>query len=124
MKLHAKIIPKFKHHVSASCGTSTNYCSREQYGLAETGQGNKFSGNVCRNASCFIINEINEMNLELTCENSTTESTKQSAAVVHVDHADLATTNKTELQTKKNVQTIINLHDRLYGTTGGVIESK
>ena len=58
MTLITKVLPRCKHHVKKTYGTS-----KESYGgtntlLGGTGKGNVFPGNVCRDVSCFIFKEI------------------------------------------------------------------
>ena len=55
MKLLTKIMLCFKHCASTGYGISQQYYGGEEYKLAGTGQGNKFSGNMCREVSCAIM---------------------------------------------------------------------
>ena len=58
-------MPNFKHYISTRFGIGTRYYSREENLLAGTGQGNKFSGNMCRDISYLIIRKIEKKNLEI-----------------------------------------------------------
>ena len=65
MKLYTKLIPNFRHYVSTAFGVSTNFYRGEDENLAGTGQGNKFSGDMCRDVSCLIIKQLEEKHLEV-----------------------------------------------------------
>ena len=58
MKLIAKVIPNWRHYVCTRFGASSTYYGGEEDKLAGTGQGNRFSGDVCRDLSCLIIRNI------------------------------------------------------------------
>ena len=62
MQLHTKIMPNFQHYVITGCGVSDNYYGG-QTPLAGTRQGNKFSGDTCRDTSCLIIKQLEIRNL-------------------------------------------------------------
>ena len=62
MKLYTKIIPNFEHYISTGYGVSNTFY-RGSKELAGTGQGNKFSGNICRDISCLIIRQLEIKNL-------------------------------------------------------------
>ena len=47
----------FKHHISAGFGISDDFY-RGLEKLAGTGQGNKFSGDMCRDISCLIMKQL------------------------------------------------------------------
>ena len=47
IKLYTKLMPRFKRYVSTGYGVSDNYYGGECQQLARTGQGNKFSGDMC-----------------------------------------------------------------------------
>ena len=47
-------MPHLEHYISAGHGISDDYYGGEVV-LAGTGQGNKFSGDVCRDMSCLIM---------------------------------------------------------------------
>ena len=51
MILCVKIMPFFEHHVSTGFGISDDFYGGLEK-LAGTGQGNKFSGDVCGDISC------------------------------------------------------------------------
>ena len=57
MILRTKIMPLFEHHVSAGFGISDHFYEGLEK-LAGTGQGNKFSGNMCRDISCLIMKQL------------------------------------------------------------------
>ena len=61
MKLCTKIMPKFKRCASAGHGVSKSCHGGNEEAMAGTGQGNKFSGGVCRDASCLMTRSVEKM---------------------------------------------------------------
>ena len=55
IKFFTRLMPRFYHYVSTGYGVSNEYYGGEAEELAGTGQGNKFSGHICRDVSCLII---------------------------------------------------------------------
>ena len=51
-------MPNWEHYVSTGHGISKKHYGREEMKLAGTGQGNKFSGDMCRDTSCLIIRQL------------------------------------------------------------------
>ena len=47
MKLFTKVMPVFKHYLCTLYGISKNYYRKSINKLIETGQGNRFSGDIC-----------------------------------------------------------------------------
>ena len=59
--------------------------------LAGTGQGNKFSGDSCRDASCLMITQIENLNLGFEFSSYFIQNIEQIVAILFVDDADLMT---------------------------------
>ena len=59
--------------------------------LAGTGQGNKFSGYVCRDILCLIIRQIEKERLGMVIESLHASKMQQKVAVSFVDDAYLVT---------------------------------
>jgi len=74
MKLIMKVIPNWKHYSCTGFGISSSYYRGENERLAGTGQGNKFSGDLCRDTSCLIIREIKRKRLEMFIESNITKT--------------------------------------------------
>ena len=55
MKILTKLIPRQKHYISTAYSMSEEYYGGKECQLVGTGQGNKFSGDLCRDTSCMII---------------------------------------------------------------------
>ena len=55
-------MPNFEYYVSTGYGVSNTFYGGSKE-LAGTGQGNKFSGNMCRDISCLIIRQLKIKNL-------------------------------------------------------------
>ena len=77
MKLCTKIMPKLKRHISTGYEISEHYHGGEEDQLAGAGQGNKFSGDMCRDASCIIIKVIENKRLGAVFTNKATGDTIQ-----------------------------------------------
>ena len=73
MKLITKVIPNSKHYLYTGFGISLSYYGGENERLAGTGQGNKFSGDLCRDTSCLIIREIEKKRLGIFIESNVTK---------------------------------------------------
>ena len=58
-------MPLWKQYICLSYGISSNWYREFNENIARTGQGNKFSGKLCRDMSCLIIKIIEKKNLEI-----------------------------------------------------------
>ena len=58
MRLITKILPRMEHHVGVGHGLSERWRRGKQNKFGGAGQGNAFSGSVCRDASCEIFKEL------------------------------------------------------------------
>ena len=119
MKLHTKIMPKFKRYISTGYGISNQYYGGDEMQLAGTGQGNKFSGDVCRDVSCIIIKVIENKRLGVFFTNKESGEAIQCVSVAFVDDTDFMTNGENALN---KMSEIISTYDRLHGATGGLIE--
>ena len=119
MKLYTKLMPRFKRYVSTGYGMSYNYYGGEYQQLTGIGQGNKFSGDMCRDVSCIIIKVIENKRLGVFFINKLTGEVIQCVSVAFVDDTDFMTDGYNALE--KMIQ-IIEIYDRLHGTIGGLIE--
>ena len=61
--MFTKIIPVQKQYIYTGYGISSNWYREIDQNLAGTGQGNKFSGDLCRDTSSLIIKQIEDQNL-------------------------------------------------------------
>ena len=119
MKLFTKLMPNFNRHVSAGYGISKEYCEGEEEKLEGTGQGNKFSGDMCRDVSCLIMRQIEKQLIGIFFVDKITGEEVQIVAVAFVDDADLMTEGS---EAFKLMQEILNMHNRLHGATGGHVQ--
>ena len=62
IKLFTSIMPKFNYHVRTGCSISEE-SHKGSAELASTGQGNKFSGDICCNISSLIICQLEKKKL-------------------------------------------------------------
>jgi len=115
MILYTKIMPKFERHISTAYGVSEGHYGRD-IDLAGTGQGNKFSGDMCRDISCLIIKQLEKKNLGIEFLSKTTQVNTLVAAVSFVDNNDLAVDGD---NSKVRMQKIVDLYDTLYKAIGG-----
>jgi len=119
MKLYTKIMPKFKRYISTGYGISEQYYGGEEDQLAGTGQGNKFSGDMCRDISCIIIKVIENKRLGVVFENQATGERIQCVSVAFVDDTDFMTNGENSVE---KITKIIQIYEKLHGATGGLIE--
>ena len=63
IKLIAKILPRFEHHICTSFGISEQCYGRKIKRLGGIGQGNQFSGNYSRDSLYLIIRSIEQEKL-------------------------------------------------------------
>jgi len=119
MKMLTNLIPRWKHYVSTAHGISKRYYGGSENELAGTGQGNKFSGDLCRDTSCMIIKvlEKNEMGVKYVSKLSRDEIII--SAIAFVDDTDLVIDGD-DLQ--ERMQRMLQQYNDLYTATGGLIE--
>ena len=97
-----------------SHGVEENY-------LAGTRQGNRFSGDVCRDISCVIMKSIENDQLGIKFESGLTNQSSQIVAVMFVDDADMVTEG---VEAEMKMKQILKKYDNLHAATGGKIEEK
>jgi len=119
MKLFTKIMPVFKHYINTGYGISEEYYGGAQNELAGTGQGNKFSGDMCRDVSCLIIKQLENKELGIICKSPSSQTREQCVSVSFVDDTDFITDGN---QYEDKMQDIVNKYHQLYTATGGQIE--
>ena len=68
MKLFTKVISVMDHYVHAGYKRSKIHCGGHEELLAGTGQGNRFSGDMCRDILCLIIKQIERKSLGVIIE--------------------------------------------------------
>ena len=91
MILFTKIMPIFNHYMCTGFGISNAPYGGRQEQLAGTGQGNKFSVDMCRDVSCLIIKEIENGNLGIKFKVPIIEEEEQCVSISFVDNTDLIT---------------------------------
>ena len=120
MILYTKIMPHFQRYISTGYGIS-----QEPYGgdveLAGTGQGNKFSGDMCRDISCLIIKQLEIQNLGILFLSVITYASILCSSISFVDDTDLVAdgTNATP-----KIQQMLNLYNKLHTAIGGKIQEQ
>jgi len=119
LKLISKVIPNWNHYVSTAYGISEKCYRGEDNQLAGTGQGNKFSGDVCRDTSCLIMKSIENEQLGMEFVSGLTNEMIQIVAVMFVDDADMITEG---VEAKMKMMRILKMYDDLHSVTGGKIE--
>ena len=89
IKLITKIILNWQHYIRTAFGIS-NACYGGEYDrLAGTGQGNRFSVDVCRDELYLIVKCIKKKDLGMNFKSNVVNETMPIAAVVHVNDNDL-----------------------------------
>ena len=121
MKLITKVMPNLKHYVCTGFGISSSYYGGEENNLAGTGQGNRFSGDLCRDTSCLIIKEIEKQQLGMNINSNVTNETVQKAAVSYVDDNDYVTDGE---DAKRKMNQILKICDDLHTATGGNLQEE
>ena len=121
IKLITKVIPNWNHYVSAAHGISEKSYGGEDNKLVGTGQGNRFSGDVCRDTSCLIMKCIENEKLGITFKSGLTCQSVQIVAVMFVDDADMITEG---VEAQDKMKRILKMHDDLHSATGRKIEEK
>ena len=119
MLLFMKIMPHFKHYVQTGYGISDSYYGGKEDNLAGTGQGNKFSGDMCRDISCLIIKQLETEKLGIILKSKLLQLKEQCVSVSFVDDTDFVSEGQ-EYESK--MKKIINSYHQLYSATGGQIE--
>jgi hypothetical protein len=119
MKLIAKVIPNWRHYVCTGFGASSTYYGGEEDKLAGTGQGNRFSGDVCRDLSCLIIRNIECKQVGMNIQSKLYGDTIQKVAVAFVDDNDMMSDGD---DVNQKMKIIVTEYNDLYTATGGYIE--
>ena len=109
----------FNRHISTGHGISKNYYRGEEEKLEETRQGNKFSGDMCRDVSCLIIHQIEKQLIGVFSVDKITGKELQCVAVAFADDTDLMTEGE---EAFKLMQRTLSMHNRLHGATGGYVQ--
>ena len=119
IQLITKEIPNWNHYISTNFGISSIYYGGEDNRLAGTGQGNRFSGDVCRDTSCLIMKriEIEKVGMRLTSVLS--KKQEEITAVLFVDDADMISEGE---DAEEKMQKILKMYNTLYTATGGHIQ--
>ena len=82
-------MPNFNKHASTEHSVSQNYYGSKDEKLEGTGQGNKFSGDMCRDVSYLIIRQIERQLIGIFFVNEVTKEKLQCIAVAFVNDANL-----------------------------------
>jgi len=121
IKLIMKVIPKIEHHICTAFRISDKYYSRPADPHARTGQGNIISGDICRDKSCYIINDVDKKQYRVIVKLLMNTIQIYRTAVAFVDNTAFSTNSK--LSTRK-IQYIINYYKTLYEATRGKIQEE
>ena len=121
IQLITKVIPNWQHFISTNFGISSEYYGGQNNKLAGTGQGNRFSGDVCRDTSCLIMKVIEQEKVGMRLESVITKRDEVITSVMFVDDADMVSEGE---NAEANMQRILEIYNKLYSATGGYIEDK
>ena len=86
-----KIMHAWKRCICTGYSVSTNWHSGLDDNMAGTNQGNNFSGDLCRGASCLIIKHVENKNLGMTIKSPCTNAEEQIVSISCVDDTDIMT---------------------------------
>jgi len=120
MKLFTTIMPKMQRHVSTAYRVSDRFYGGD-IDLAGTGQGNKLSGDICRDISCLIIKQLEVQNLGICFLSLIIAISILYSSVSFVDDTDLAVDRD---NAPEEMQLMINLYNTLHTATGGKIQEE
>lgn len=120
MILYTKIMPNFENHVNTGYGISQEYYGGRN-SLDGTGQGNKFSGDICHNILCLIIRQLELQNLGITFLSIFIMLIVICSSISFVDDTDLVADGEKAIQ---NIQQMLNTYNRLHTATGGKIQEE
>jgi len=119
IKILTNLIPRWQHYVSTAYGISEKCYGGSGTELAGTGQGNKFSGDLCRDTSSMIIKVLENKKLGVEYKSKLTDDNITVSAIAFVDDTDLVAEGpKAEEMMEKMLVTYNDLHT----ATGGLIE--
>ena len=118
MILCAKIMPKFRRCISTGHGLSEDYYGGEHKSLAGTGQGNKFSGDMCRDVSCLIAKVLENKKYGINIKSKASKEEQLCTSVAFVDDIDLAEDGP---QAQDNMQVMIVDYENLHSSSGGCV---
>jgi hypothetical protein len=119
MKLIAKALPILKHFVCTGFGVSSLYYGGREDRLAGTGQGNRFSGDVCRDSSCIIIRSIERKEVGMMLQSRIYDDKIQKVAVAFVDDNDMMSDGE---EVGEKMKIITTEYNDLYTASGGYVE--
>lgn len=121
IKLITKVIPNWEHCLSTAFGVSEKHYGGENNALVGTGQGNRFSGDVCRDISCLTMRVIEKENLGMKLKSDIASIEEFSTAVLFVDDDDMITEGR---EAEQKMQRILEICNELHAATGGHIQNK
>ena len=91
MFLFTKIIPIFKHHINIGYGISNEYYGGKNNALASTGEGPKFSSDICRDILCLIIKQLKKEELGIIFKELNGQVKEQYVLVSFTDDTEYIT---------------------------------
>ena len=121
MKLITKVMPNLKHFACTGFGMSSDYYGGEFNQLAGTGQGNRFSGDLCRDTSCLIIKEIERQKFGMIVVSNLSGQSVQKTAVAFVDDNDLIADGE---EAERDMNNMITTYDDLHTASGGNMQEE
>ena len=114
-KVITKNISTFKHHLYTSYGMSKKFYGGTKHELLRTGQGNAFSGSVCRDQSSLIFKFLENTHDGTLIVKPCSDEILQQIAIAFVDDTDFFTSG---LESQSQMQQIMNGYTNLYQATG------
>ena len=115
------VLQNFNHYLSTAYGIANRKYGGHNDRLAGTGQGNVLSGAICRNVSCLIFKQLENMNVGIDLTSPVTRNRIMRLIIAFVDDADFFAYGPNAIQ---NMLRVISKYNKLYAATGGTGQLK
>ena len=119
IKLITKALPRCKQFIRMTCGVSKDIYGGMNWLLGGTGQGNIFSGNVCRDVSCFIFKEIENKRLGIILTSKCNNVEVQRNAISFVGDSDFFSSGA---ECERKIQETLNYYANMCEVTRGKVQ--
>ena len=102
MLIFTKILPIQQQYICTGYRISEKWYGGVSAKLVGTGQGNNFSGELCKDTSCLIIKQIENLSIEFEFNSYFIKNIEQIVVLLFVNNTDLITNSKqNEIKMKK-----------------------
>jgi len=119
MKLFTKVMLIFEYYLYTAYRISETFYREDQEPIVGTGQGNRFSGDFCRDTLGLVIRVPEKQELGIMIRAPILQKQTQELAIRFIDDINF-NSNRNNIQEK--IQIILNIYLRSYKATGEHIE--